>query len=965
VVLDRLLRAGEGRTLRRLAGLADQVNALEDDLAGLTDAELRALTDEYRARLGDGETVDDLLPEAFATVREASKRALGMRHFDVQIMGGAAMHGGNIAEMKTGEGKTLVSTLPAYLNALPGKGLHVVTVNDYLARRDAELMGRVHRFLGLTVGVIEPQMRPEQRQPAYACDITYGTNNEFGFDYLRDNMAWARGELVQRGHHFGLVDEVDSILVDEARTPLIISGPAEQSAQWYTTFARIAARLQPERDYEVDESKRTIAVTETGVGRVEDQLGVDNLYESVNTPLVGYLNNSIKAKELYRRDKDYIVTGGEVLIVDEFTGRVLQGRRYSEGMHQAIEAKESVEIKDENQTLATITLQNYFRLYDRLSGMTGTAMTEASEFDQIYKLGVVQIPTNKDMIRSDERDVVYKTEDAKFTAVVEDILERHTNGQPVLVGTTSVEKSERLSSMLLRRGVPHEVLNAKYHEREAAIIAQAGRKGAVTVATNMAGRGTDIMLGGNPEYMAAAELRARGLDAIGDPESYEAAWPAALDKSRGVYDAEHVEVVDAGGLYVLGTERHESRRIDNQLRGRSGRQGDPGESRFYLSLGDDLMRLFNAAAVEGIMTRLNIPEDVPIESKLVTRAIRSAQTQVEQQNFEIRKNVLKYDDVINRQREVIYAERRRVLAGEDLRDQVLGMIDDTVTAYVRGATAEGYAEDWDLDQLWTALSQLWPVSYPASTYSEGRESLTAEILIEDLQTDAREAYEKREQQLGEETTRELERRVVLSVLDRKWREHLYEMDYLQEGIGLRGYGQRDPLVEYQREGYDLFVQMMDAIKEESVGFLFNLEVQVAEAPPDADAGLGLIEGPDGEALVPAPAGEPEPVVPVPAPVDPVPSAAPTAFEGRERVDEHDPLAPHRVEPGGNGAAPAPAPLLPAFGGPPRQGLTYTAPTVDGEGGVVRTTDSNGVTPQQPAATSRGPSRHKKKGKGRR
>jgi len=959
-VLDRILRAGEGRILRRLAGVADQVNALEDDMVALSDAELRALTEEYRARLADGETVDDLLPEAFATVREAAKRTLGMRHFDVQLMGGGAMHLGNIAEMKTGEGKTLVSTLPAYLNALEGKGVHVITTNDYLARRDAEQMGRVHRFLGLSVGVIDPAMRPDERRPAYLCDVTYGTNNEFGFDYLRDNMAWAATELVQRGHHFGVVDEVDSILVDEARTPLIISGPAEQSAQWYTTFAKIAGRLQKDRDYEVEEAKRTVAVTEEGVERVEDQLGVDNLYESVNTPLVGYLQNSLKAKELYKRDKDYIVTGGEVFIVDEFTGRVLAGRRYSEGMHQAIEAKEGVEIKDENQTLATITLQNYFRLYTKLCGMTGTAMTEAAEFDQIYKLGVVPIPTNKDMIRLDERDVVYKTEDAKFDAVVADIADRHEAGQPVLVGTTSVEKSERLSSLLLRRGVPHEVLNAKYHEREATIIAQAGRRGAVTVATNMAGRGTDIVLGGNAEFSAAAELRARGLDPQTDEESYAAAWPAALEKAKSVFDAEHTEVVEAGGLYVLGTERHESRRIDNQLRGRSGRQGDPGESRFYLSLGDDLMRMFNAAAVEGIMTRLNIPEDVPIESKLVTRAIRSAQTQVEQQNFEIRKNVLKYDDVINRQRQVIYAERRRVLDGEDLSEQVLGMIDDTVAAYVTGATAEGYAEDWDLDLLWTGLQQLWPVSYPVSTYAEGREGLTAEVLGEDLQTDAREAYAAREATLGAETMRELERRVVISVLDRKWREHLYEMDYLQEGIGLRGYGQRDPLVEYQREGYDLFVQMMEAIKEESVGFLFNLEVQREEEQP-----------PPPEMLTEMPV---ELLGLGTAPVDPVPSAAPAAFEAGHDVDESDPLAPHHVGPG-VGPAPAPPapaapprPLLPAFQPRPTGELTYTAPTVDGEGGVVRTTEPADQGPQRPetAGPSRNAARRKgKRGKGRR
>ena len=843
-VLDKLLRAGEGRILKKLAGLADQVNLIEDDFVDLTDAELRALTDEYKQRYTDGESLDELLPEAFATVREAAKRTLGQRHYDVQIMGGAALHLGNIAEMKTGEGKTLVGTLPAYLNALSGDGVHVVTVNDYLARRDAEMVARVHRFLGLTVGVIDPAMRPDQRKPAYACDITYGTNNEFGFDYLRDNMAFASADFVQRGHNFAIVDEVDSILVDEARTPLIISGPAESATKWYAEFARLAVRMKLDTHYEVDEKKRTIAVSEEGVEFVEDQLGLDNLYESVHTPLVGYLNNAVKAHTLFHRDKDYIVTNGEVMIVDEFTGRVLEGRRYSEGMHQAIEAKEKVEIKDENQTLATITLQNYFRLYDKLSGMTGTAMTEASEFATIYKLGVVPIPTNKDMIRLDLPDVVYKTELAKFEAVVEDIAERVEVGQPVLVGTTSVAKSEILSKMLLRAGVPHEVLNAKYHEREASIIAQAGRKGAVTVATNMAGRGTDIMLGGNAQFTADAELHARGLSPLGDLEGYEAAYPNALKKAQQRVSEEHDEVVEAGGLYVLGTERHESRRIDNQLRGRSGRQGDPGESRFYLSLGDDLMRLFNSAAVESMMDRLNIPDDVPIESKIVTRAIRSAQSQVEQQNFEIRKNVLKYDEVLNRQREVIYDERRRVLLGEDLKDQVTNMLDDVVKAYVDGATSDGYPEDWDLDTLWKALDGIWKLSYPTTTYDEGRELIDVTILTEDLQDDAREAYSKRESALGEEVMRELERRVIIQVLDRKWREHLYEMDYLQEGIGLRAMGQRDPLVEYQREGFELFTNMMDAVKEEAVGFLFNLDVQVEQVD-----GAPVIEGaPAQEAL---------------------------------------------------------------------------------------------------------------------
>jgi len=836
-LLDKLLRAGEGKILRRLTSIADQVNAIEDDFVAMSDGQLRAMTDEFRSRLADGQTLDDILPEAFATVREAAKRTLGQRHFDVQVMGGAALHLGNIAEMKTGEGKTLVATMPSYLNALEGKGVHVVTVNDYLAEYQSELMGRVHRFLGLEVGVILAQMRPDERRRQYAADITYGTNNEFGFDYLRDNMAWSREELVQRGHNFAIVDEVDSILIDEARTPLIISGPADQPTKWYADFAALVQRLSRDVDYEVDEKKRTVGVLERGVERVEDFLGIDNLYESANTPLVGYLNNAVKAKELFKRDKDYVVINGEVLIVDEHTGRILAGRRYNEGMHQAIEAKEGVEIKQENQTLATITLQNFFRLYDKLSGMTGTAMTEAAEFSQIYKLGVVPIPTNMPMIRADQPDLVYKTEQAKFEAVVDDIVERNRRGQPVLVGTVSVEKSELLSGMLKKRGVRHEVLNAKQHEREAAIVAEAGRKGAVTVATNMAGRGTDIMLGGNVEFLADHELRARGLDPVDTPEDYEKSWPEAVEEVKRRVAAEHDEVTELGGLYVLGTERHESRRIDNQLRGRSGRQGDPGESRFYLSLGDDLMRLFNAAMVESFLTRFNIPEDVPIESKMVTNAIRSAQTQVEAQNFEIRKNVLKYDEVLNRQRTVIYDERRRVLEGEDLHEQIRHMIDDVIEAYVTSATSEGFAEEWDLDRLWTALRTLYPVGVTIEELAEAsggdRSGLTPDFLIEELRADAQAAYDQREEQLGSEVMRELERRVVLSVLDRKWREHLYEMDYLQEGIGLRAMAQRDPLVEYQREGYNMFAAMMDAIKEESVGYVFNLEVQVEQEAPAA------------------------------------------------------------------------------------------------------------------------------------
>ncbi|MFI2714387.1 preprotein translocase subunit SecA [Micromonospora sp. NPDC018662] len=848
-ILEKVLRAGEGRMVRRLKAIAAAVNSIEDDYVNLGDDELRGMTDQFKERLADGETLDDLLPEAFAVCREAASRVLGQRPYDVQVMGGAALHFGNIAEMKTGEGKTLTSVMPVYLNALAGKGVHVITVNDYLAERDAAWMGRVHEFLGLTVGVVLPNRPATEHRAAYECDITYGTNNEFGFDYLRDNMAWSKEELVQRGHFFAVVDEVDSILIDEARTPLIISGPAEHSARWYQEFAGVVARLQPgtdgEGDYEVDHAKRTIAVSERGVARVEDRLGIDNLYESVNTPLVGYLNNAIKAKELYKRDKDYIVSDGEVLIVDEFTGRILHGRRYNEGMHQAIEAKEGVEIKQENQTLATITLQNYFRLYEKLSGMTGTAQTEAGEFNKVYKVGVVTIPTHRPMVRMDKPDVIYKTEKAKFNAVVEDIAERHEQGQPVLVGTVSVENSEILSHMLRRRGIPHSVLNAKFHAKEAEIVAQAGRKGAVTVATNMAGRGTDILLGGNPEFLAANDLRQRGLDPVEQPEEYAKAMEEILPTWKQACDAEAEEVAAAGGLYVLGTERHESRRIDNQLRGRAGRQGDPGESRFYLSLQDELMKRFRAGAVEAVMDRFNIPEDVPIESKMVTRQIKSAQAQIEGQNAEIRKNVLKYDEVLNKQRQVVYAERLRVLNGEDLSDQVRNMIDDTVGAYVVGATSDGYAEDWDLDQLWSSLKQLYPVGVTVEELEEevgSRAGLDQDFLLARLKEDAHAAYDRREETLGEEAVRQLERMVLLQVIDRKWREHLYEMDYLQEGISLRAYAQRDPVIEYQREGFDMFATMMDGIKEETVGFLYNLDVQVEEAEPEAEE-VQLLEKP--------------------------------------------------------------------------------------------------------------------------
>ena len=835
-IVDRILRIGEGRTLKKLDAIADQVEALADEYSELSDAELREMTDELKERYQDGETLDDLLPEAFATVVEAADRVLGMRPYHVQIMGGAALHRGNIAEMKTGEGKTLVATMPSYLRALTGKGVHVVTVNDYLAEYQSDLMGRVHRFLGLTTGCILVGQTPVERREQYACDITYGTNNEFGFDYLRDNMAQRPEDLVQRGHAFVIVDEVDSILIDEARTPLIISGPASGDVnKWYKEFATISERLRAGKDYEVDEKKRTVGVLASGIERVEDYLGVDNLYESENTPLIGFLNNAIKAKELFHRDKDYIVRDGEVLIVDEHTGRVLPGRRYNEGMHQAIEAKERVEIKAENQTLATITLQNYFRLYPEgsRSGMTGTAETEAAEFAGTYKIGVVPIPTNKPMIREDQPDLVYTTVEAKLDAVVDDIAERHELGQPVLVGTTSVEKSEILSERLREQGIPHEVLNAKQHAREAAVVAMAGRKGAVTVATNMAGRGTDIMLGGNAEHIAVTALKEAGLDPEENAEEYEKAWPEALSAAKEACRAEHDEVVELGGLYVLGTERHESRRIDNQLRGRSGRQGDPGESRFYLSMEDDLMRMFASGLAQRIMSSGAYPDDVPLESKMVTRGIAGAQRQVESRNYEIRKNVLKYDDVMTEQREKVYSERRRVLDGEDLEPQIEAFRTQAVSSIVEAGTAEGRPDEWDLDALWGELGRLYPVGLTQEEVVEalgGKNALTSERLIEELSEDVAVAYEDAEArieanalahvQLGEEPMRTLERRILLAVVDKRWREHLYEMDYLKEGIGLRAMAQRDPLVEYANEGARMFRAMMEGIREETVEQIF-------------------------------------------------------------------------------------------------------------------------------------------------
>ena len=825
--LEKILRTGDKRVLRQLEAYTKAVNSLEDSFASMTDEELRAETDKFRERVKDGESLDIMLPEAFAVVREASKRTLGKRHYDVQLMGGAALHLGNIAEMKTGEGKTLVATLPAYLNALSGKGVHIVTVNDYLAEYQANLMGRVFRFLGMECGVILSSMEPDERRKQYAADITYGTNNEFGFDYLRDNMAWTVEEQVQRGHNFAIIDEVDSILIDEARTPLIISGPAAGEAnRWYAEFARIAATLLKRgEDYEVDEKKRTVGILESGIDKVEDHLGVKNLYESKNTPLIGFLNNSIKAKELFTNNKDYVVIDGEVLIVDEHTGRILPGRRYNDGIHQAIEAKEGVEIKPENQTMATVTLQNYFRMYDKLSGMTGTAETEAAEFMNTYELGVVPIPTNKGVQRIDNPDKVYRDEIAKFKAVVKDIKERHEKGQPILVGTASVENSEYLSRQLAKAGVRHEVLNAKNNEREAAIVAQAGRKGAVTVATNMAGRGTDIMLGGNPEFEAVEKMRELGLDPNTNSEEYEARWPEVLKACEDAAKEEHDEVTKLGGLYVLGTERHESRRIDNQLRGRSGRQGDPGESRFYLSLTDELMRLFNT----GMATRLMAaaPEDSALDSKIVSRAIATAQANVEGRNAEQRKNVLKYDDVLNRQREAIYKDRGRILHGDDLKEQISGFVDEVLTTIIDARVAEGHAEDWDFDELWSALKQVYPISITVDDLAEDagdRTKITRDQIVKEVLADAHLIYEEREKSVGEESMREIERRVMLSVIGERWPEHLYEMEYLKEGIGLRAMAQRDPLVEYQREGYDMYQAMLGAIREETVTYLFNLDL---------------------------------------------------------------------------------------------------------------------------------------------
>ena len=873
-IVDKALRMGEGHQLKKLENVAKAVNALEDEISALSDEDLKAQTPKFKQEIENGKSLDEIMPEAFATVREVSKRTLGQRHFDVQLMGGAALHWGNIAEMKTGEGKTLVATLPTYLNALEGKGVHVVTVNDYLASYQSELMGRIYRFLGMNVGCIITEQKPPERRKQYNADITYGTNNEFGFDYLRDNMAWEKADLVQRGHHYAIVDEVDSILIDEARTPLIISGPAEGDVtRWYRQFAKLVLKLTRDEDYDVDEKKKVVGILDPGITKVEDFLGIDNLYEPANTALIGYLNNAIKAKELFLRDKDYVVTQGEVLIVDEHTGRILPGRRYNEGLHQAIEAKEGVEVKAENQTFATITLQNYFRMYDNLAGMTGTAETEAAEFMNTYKLGVLPIKTNKPMIRKDQDDLIYRTKKEKLAAIVKDVAKRHAKGQPVLLGTASVESSEVVSTLLDVAKIPHQVLNAKQHEKEAAVVAVAGRKGAVTVATNMAGRGTDIMLGGNVEFLADAKLKSEGYSPEDTPEEYEKRWPGTLNEIKAQVKDEHEEVKELGGLYVLGTERHESRRIDNQLRGRSGRQGDPGESRFYLSLEDDLMRLFNTQLVAQVMAK-GMEEGQPIEAKSVTKGVRTAQKAVESRNYEIRKNVLKYDDVMNKQRTVIYSERQAVLKGEDIHKDILRFISDTVESYIKGANkGSEKPKDWDWEGLFKALNTVIPTKVDEDEVRKivgGLKGAKAVEAVRDLIVeDARQQYGEMEETIGETGLRDLERRVVLAVLDRKWREHLYEMDYLKDGIGLRGMGQRDPLVEYQREGYQMYNSMIEAIKEETVQLLFHIDIkqvattdeavdEVEETVESADT-IAVASGPDenGESVVEAAEGEVE------------------------------------------------------------------------------------------------------------
>jgi preprotein translocase subunit SecA len=943
-VFAKVLRAGEGKKVRNLAAVVPLINDLEPEVEAMSDAELAHMTVEFKERLDQGEELNDLLVEAFAVVRESARRTIGQRHFDVQLMGGMALHFGWIAEMKTGEGKTIASTLASYLNALEGKGVHVVTVNEYLARRDAEWMGQIFRFLGLEVGLVTSEVDDwSAKRAAYRADITYGTNTEFGFDYLRDNMAVDRDQMVQRGHRFAIIDEVDSILIDEARTPLIISGPSDDSTRLYYQFASIVRTLKRDEDYEVDEEKRTVVPTEAGIAKVERQLGVENLYDAVAVNYVHQLGKALEAKELYHRDKEYIVAEGEVRIVDEFTGRVLEGRRWSDGLHQAVEAKERVRIKEENHTWATVTLQNYFRMYDKLAGMTGTAETEAAEFASTYGLQVVPIPTHKPMIRVDRPDLVFKTEEAKFKAVVDDIAERYERGQPVLVGTASVEKSEHLSRLLEKRGIDHTVLNAKQHAREAVIVAQAGRLHAVTVATNMAGRGVDILLGGNPEGLAREAVIAEGLD----PASEEGGrrFSELLAKFQAECAAEAEQVRELGGLYVLGSERHESRRIDNQLRGRSGRQGDPGESRFFLSLEDELMRLFATGAMSWVMDRA-LPEDVPIEARMVTRAIERAQNTVEQRNAEIRKDVLKYDEVMNEQRKVIYERRRQILDGEDMREYTISLLSSTLEAVVRAACPTDFAEEWDLERLVNDLAQYYPTEF---TVADLEQAESVGQIVDSVVADAIERYEQRDQEMpgGAETARQVERQVMLQIIDARWRLHLAEMDHLREGIHLRGIAQTDPLVAWQREGFEMFGQLMDAIDDDYLRYVMHVQVLVEqEAAPDftqasfeaaADPAGGFEVALDsaaaaqlvsaveaGRARTAAPAGG----VPPRPPEGPTAARADAAV-GHRAVPPSTPAAPgaavepapatRRAAPAG-GAPANPAGGLPAASVPPRAPL---------------------------------------------
>jgi len=891
-ILTKVLRAGEGKKLKALQTLVPDINAMEPEIQALADDDLRHKTVEFRERLATvapedvDDALNDLLLEAYAVIREAALRVIGQRHYDVQLMGGAALHFGWIAEMKTGEGKTLVSSLAAYLNGISGRGVHLITVNDYLATRDSEWMGRIHKWMGLDVGLVVAGIEdPAVKRQMYACDITYGTNNEFGFDYLRDNMAMSKEQMVQRGHSFAIVDEVDSILVDEARTPLIISGQVQDAAALYYKFAGIVRTLIRDVDYEVDEEKRTVVPLEPGIEKVERSLGVQNLYDELSSNYVHQLLAGLRAKELYKRDVDYVVQQGEVKIVDEFTGRILEGRRWSEGLHQAMEAKERVRIKSENQTLATITLQNYFRMYKKLAGMTGTAETEAAEFAHTYDLAVVPVPTHRTMVRLDQPDLVYKTEEAKFAAVVDDLFERYETGQPVLVGTVSVEKSERLSRLLDKRGVAHAVLNAKHHEREAMIVAQAGRLHTVTVATNMAGRGVDIILGGNPDNLAELDVLAEGLEP-GSDEAHARQQELAA-KYKDECSAEGDKVRDLGGLYVLGTERHESRRIDNQLRGRAGRQGDPGESRFYLSLEDDLMRLFATGAMSWVMGKA-LPDDVPIEAKMVTRALEKAQATVEGRNAEIRKDVLKYDEVMNEQRKVVYRRRQAILDGADLRAEALEHLQTVVGRVVEVFCPNDYAEDWNLENLLHDVGSYFPTAFTVDDLTEARSSGQ---IRESLITEAVQYYEQREEQLGAEVMREIERRVMLSIIDQRWREHLYEMDYLQEGINLRAMGQRDPLTEWQREGYDMFGQMIGAISDDFIRYVMHLDVVVEQAPQpelanvqysapeDPSQSTGMLQAAQAEAA----AGGDE----APAPVE-EPTQAPVVKSEHEKLGRNAP-----------------------------------------------------------------------------